>query len=226
MDVTEDGREPVYRYDADTGAFISVFIQPGDAGNIRGLVYLPGTTASPQTQVSPSHGDNAGSVTVQITGVGFRPGATVKLTGVGPDIIASKATVVTGSTISATFDLNEAAPGIRNMVITNSDKTGNTMAAAFTVEQRGSQNLTFDLVGRDKIRFGSTQQYYAIIQNHGTVDASNVAVFLNESGLLPSSSQLAAKSVQLTSAVSPVSAFFGPVHALSSVVIPFTAIVT
>src|SRR5208337_4796481 len=87
------------------------------------------------------------------------------------------------------------------------DSTSATLVGGFTVEQGGSPNLTISIIGRDVIRFGTSQTYYGLIQNHGIVDAANVAAFLSQPG-----------------GVQAPSAFFGSIPALSSLTIPLIAI--
>src|SRR5262245_33893218 len=68
-------------------------------------------------QVLPNHGGNAGAVTATIVGTGFQPGATVKLTGVGPDIVGSNTNVLGGTSLTTTFDLTGVASGPRTLVV-------------------------------------------------------------------------------------------------------------
>jgi hypothetical protein len=161
--------------------------------------------------VTPTHGGNTGNVTVQLLGTGFQTGAIIKLTASGPDLSPTKSAVLDVGVATATFDLTGATPGVRNIVITNPVGTSATLMGGFTVEQGGSPILTVDIIGRDTIRFGSSQQYYAVIQNHGTIDAANVAAFVNQT----IGSNFVAPSVQ---------GFLGPVSAISAVTVPLTAL--
>lgn len=122
-------------------------------------------------QALPSRGGTAGTVTVKIIGAGFQDGATIKLTGIGIDIVGNNSTVPTPSVLTASFDLTGAAPGVRNIVISNPDGTTVTLTGGFTVEQGGAAQLWTRIVGRDKIRIGSQQTFYVTYGNQGSVDS-------------------------------------------------------
>jgi streptogramin lyase len=124
--------------------------------------------------IYPATGGNTGNVTVQVFGSGFQSGATVKLTGIGADIIGSTVNVTNSSTLSATFNLTGATPGVRNVVITNPDNTTATLTIGFAVEQGGEPEIAVDFIGRNQIRIGREQAYYAVIRNQGSVDAPMV----------------------------------------------------
>ncbi len=198
----------------------------GDAtsgGNAKAdVTFYQFTEAQPTSGVFPNHGGNAGTVTTLVIASGFVTGATVKLVGIGRDIISSNVNVLNGSTLTATFDLKDAAPGVRNVIVTNPDGTSTTLSAGFTVEQGGTPQLTVEIIGRDKIRFGTNQNYFALIQNHGIVDATNVAAVVSESAG-ENLASLVQVSSSATGQASP-STFLGTVTALSSVRLPFTAI--
>ena len=87
------------------------------------------------SQILPNHGGNAGTVTVELLGSGFRLGATVLLTGLGPDIVGTNTVISNASVLTSAFDLTGAAPGLRSVVVTNPDGKSITSAAAFTVQQ-------------------------------------------------------------------------------------------
>lgn len=79
--------------------------------------------------MSPPAALNTGSVSTTISGSGFVAGATVRLTRAAQvDITASSVTVNSASSISATFNLNSAAPGPWTVQVTNSDGGVNTCA--------------------------------------------------------------------------------------------------
>jgi hypothetical protein len=136
--------------------------------NANGTV---GSTLAVQ-YISPSHGGNAGSVTMQIVGSGFQSGATVTLTGVGAGIIGANTSVPNPSVLTTTFDLTGATPGVRDVVVTNPDGTSITLNGGFNVEQGGTPQLSVNIIGRNKIRIGRDQAYYVAIENSGNVDAA------------------------------------------------------
>jgi hypothetical protein len=130
--------------------------------------------ASSTLQVQPDHGGNAGTVTVNIIGSGIQNGATVKLMGLGGDIVGSNVTVMNGSNLTATFDLTGAPAGVANVVVTNADGTSNTLAGGFTVEQGGAPQLWVDVVGLNEIRFAHQQMFFITYGNRGNVDGLGV----------------------------------------------------
>lgn len=122
--------------------------------------------------LQPAQGGNAGSVTMQVIGNGFQNGVAVKLAGLGPDIVGTNVTVANISALAATFDLTGAAPGVRNLVLTNPDGTSVTRPGEFAVEQGGATQLWVDIVGRDKIRIGVNQAFYITYGNRGNLDSA------------------------------------------------------
>jgi 6-phosphogluconolactonase (cycloisomerase 2 family) len=196
-----------YAINASTGSLTPVPGSPFTTGTAPFWIAIATVTPSTQLTIQPNVGGNTGNVTVQLFGGGVQNGATVKLAGVGPDIIGTDTISTIASALTTTFNLLGATPGIRDVVITNPDGTSATLLHGFAVEQGGSPNVTISIIGRDRIRFGSPQIYYGLIQNHGIIDAVNVAAFVSQS----------------TGVQSP-SGFFGPVPALTSLTIPFTAI--
>jgi hypothetical protein len=134
------------------------------------------------SEAIPNHGGNAGTVTVQVIGSGFQTGAAAKLTGIGPDVIGSNIMIPNSSVLTAAFDLTGSAPGVGNLVVTNPDGTSATLTGGFTVEQGGAPRISVSLVGRDTIRIGTPQTFYATVQNQGNVDAPIVATTLRLTG--------------------------------------------
>jgi len=148
-----------------TAAEIQAIYNAGSAGKCN----------STQLRIIPTTGGNAGSVTAQIFGSGFQSGATVKLTGLGPDIIGSNVTQ-NSSTLTATFSLSGAAIGVRNIIVTNPDSTIATLPNGFTVEQGGAPQLWANVVGRNVIRIGDVETLYVIYGNLGNTDALGTRV--------------------------------------------------
>ena len=93
--------------------------------------------------VSPSLGTNDGPISLTVTGSGFLPGAVAKLTRDGQSDIVGSTTAVTATSITATFDLNGAAPGNAawTMRVTNTDGSTGAKSAAFSVAG-GSPTIT------------------------------------------------------------------------------------
>lgn len=122
-------------------------------------------------QVLPSRGGSAGSVTMRVLGAGFQPGATIKLTGVGADIVGTNTSVLNPSTIINTFFLAGVTAGIRSVVVTNPGGASFTSLNAFRVEQGGAPQVRVDITGFDRIRIGQEQTYYLRVANIGSVDS-------------------------------------------------------
>jgi hypothetical protein len=165
-------------YDPQTGALISPFFVPiGAAGVIGGIAFTP--TNTQVTEVVPNHGGNAGLVTVQVIGGNFQQGAQLKLTGIGQDISGSVVPTVSPTVTAATFDLRNAAVGLRNLVINNPDGSIVEEPAAFTIEDGGGPQIWVDVVGLDRIRVGRRQNTYIVVGNSGNVDAAAVPVWFS-----------------------------------------------
>ncbi len=178
------------------------------------------------TTISPTHGGNAGSVTVQIIGRNLQSGATVKLSGVGADIVGTNTTLLNPSVLSTTFDLTSSAPGLRTVLITNPDNTSLSIPDGFTVEQGGQANVSVSIIGLDKIRIGSTQTYYLSIRNEGNVDAPLVEADIPDPSTTtiqahdnnPQGSSVANQLL----APKPLAQFAGLIRALSMIIKPLT----
>jgi hypothetical protein len=140
------------------------------------------------TQVLPSQGGNSGTVTAQIIGSGFQSGATVKLTGLGSDIIGANTSVPNPSALTTIFDLTAATAGVRNVVVINPDGTSATLTGGLTVEQGGAVQISLNIVGRPALRFGFPQTFYLVLNNSGNLDASSLAASVGISA--PVSAQL------------------------------------
>ncbi len=94
--------------------------------------------ASPPTvtSITPSSGANAGAVHItDLAGSGFCYGAAVSLRRAGlPDIAATDVTVVSGVSITCSFDLAGAQPGAWDVVVINADGQSGALPGGFTVE--------------------------------------------------------------------------------------------
>lgn len=130
-------------------------------------------------QILPNIAGNAGTFSGTIYGGGFQGGATVSLRGVGPDIVATAVGIGTeGRLLGATFDLHGAAPGLRDVVVTNPDGSTATVQQGFSVSGGGAPDLYVDIIGRFKILTFATSDIYVVVGNRGTVNASGVPLFV------------------------------------------------
>jgi hypothetical protein len=87
------------------------------------------------TSITPRSGAPDTTVNISsLTGSGFLPGATVKLTRTGsPDINANSVVVVSPTKITCSFDLTGATVGRWDVVVTNPDGQSRTRLSGFTV---------------------------------------------------------------------------------------------
>lgn len=110
----------------------------------------------------------------------------MKLTGLGPDVIATNTTLIAPLVLSASFDLRGVLPGVRTVDVTNPDGTSITIPNGFTIEQGGQPRVSINIIGLSEIRIGRPQTYYVALQNLGNVDAGPNAVLAQ----LPSSIEI------------------------------------
>ncbi len=93
-----------------------------------------GAAAPTVSGIIPNTGANTGVVSAAVTGTDFQTGATVKLMRSGQsDIDATDVNVVSASQIMCNFDLNGAAAGQWNVVVTNPDSQSGELTNGFTV---------------------------------------------------------------------------------------------
>jgi hypothetical protein len=87
------------------------------------------------TSITPDEGANTGIVHItDLAGDNFQSGATVHLATSGqPDITATNVTVVSASQITCHLDLTGAAPGQRDVVVTNPGDESGQLSSGFTV---------------------------------------------------------------------------------------------
>jgi len=166
-----------YAINASTGGLTPVAGSPFATGTQPFWIAIASVTPSTQLAIVPNVGGNTGNVTVQLFGGGAQNGATVKLTGLGPDIVG--ATVTRALVPTTIFALAGATPGVRDVMVTNPDGTSATLAGGFTVEQGGAPDISVEIVGRTQIRFGKAQTYYISVRNSGNVDAGPGLVSLS-----------------------------------------------
>jgi parallel beta-helix repeat protein len=151
--------------------------------NFTPFVTVANGTTTSQFQVlvvTPGDGGNSGSATVQVYGIGFQSGASLKLATPGqPDLIGNNTQISDlGYVLTSTVNLTGALAGLRDVVVTNPNGTSTTLAGGFTVDQGGSPNVTVSLIGRNVMRAGQSQLYFINVANSGNVDSGSVRVWL------------------------------------------------
>jgi hypothetical protein len=83
--------------------------------------------------ITPNSGINTGTISVIIAGSKFQPRATVTLTKTNePNITGTDTVIVSPSTITATFNLTGAQPGVWDVVVTQGNQSG-TLTKGFKV---------------------------------------------------------------------------------------------
>jgi hypothetical protein len=104
----------------------------GQLSNGFTIEYPPPTV----TSISPNRANRSvGTVSVTVTGTGFRSGATVKLTRSGyADIPATNVVVSSQTTITCKFNISGKATGYYNVVVTNTDGKSGTKNNAFQIK--------------------------------------------------------------------------------------------
>jgi hypothetical protein len=168
-----------------------LYVNMSDYGALAALIFNATITTSSggagTEGISPNHGGNAGTVTVRVTGSGFQLGAQVRLTGVGTDVAGSDTSVLNSSILTSSFNLVNAPPGLRNVVVTNPDNSSVTLAQAFTVEQGGSPQSWVNIIAPSKYRAGRDVSFYVLYGNRGNVDALGAKLILTFPSTLTSS---------------------------------------
>ncbi|MCU1603120.1 MAG: phospholipase, partial [Frankiales bacterium] len=103
----------------------------------QGSVLCAGCFGVDNLAASPATGANTGTKSIALTGPGVVAGSTAKLVRAGdPTIqpaIAGGSTTVSGTTLTAVFDLTDAAPGPYNAVVTTPSGTTLSCTQCFTV---------------------------------------------------------------------------------------------
>jgi hypothetical protein len=145
-----------------------------DANGIQGSLFRV-------DQVLPTIGGNQGSVTVRIPGAGFEDDSEIRLTDLGPDIVASNVSAAAnGSVVTAVFDLRGASPGNRSLRVTKpSTSQVANLPAAFNIQSGGEAKISLDIVGSRLIRFGGSQIYYIAVTNAGNTDSGPSVIAVN-----------------------------------------------
>ncbi len=147
----------------------------------RPQAYAAAIAAAPSLVSSqPASGGNGGEVTVTLSGSGLVAGAEAKLSRSGePDIIATTFPVASdGMSLGARFDLQDAAVGAWDVVVTTPDLQTATLAGGFTIDSVEGVPLRVDIIGPDVIRTGYPTAFDLVLQNPGNIDALTVPLWI------------------------------------------------
>lgn len=168
----------------DTG-FHSVHFQFRDTNNLWSLATIDTfyQVGEPSLNaILPNNGGNTGDVTVNISGNGFFPGTSVKLTRAGQaDIVVPDSLMLInkfGISMRATFDLHGADTGTWNVVVTVPNDTVMTLVDGFRVDSGSIQQPIVSIIGFNSIRLNQWQTYTLVCSNPGNVNAKGVPVWL------------------------------------------------
>lgn len=137
-----------------------------------------GTVASAlspaEFRIYPDHGGNTGDVTVKIVvpdNVPLSGGAEVELTVPGqPPIFGRGTKLVGGHVFTTTFDLRDAALGVRELVIKPTGGSAPSLSKAFTVEQGTESLVITEILGRSRIRSGTPAAFALRTENRSNID--------------------------------------------------------
>ena len=131
--------------------------------------------------VTPAHGGNNGSVTLNVRGAGFQAGAVSALLKPDGTVLASGAALSVaddGSSADFGFVFEGTAAGTYDLRVTNLDGSVFTRAAAFAVQAGGTPVLSVQVIGRPKIRTGVASTFQAVVSNTGNQDAYLVPLWI------------------------------------------------
>lgn len=173
-----------------------LYLNVSDYGSISGLIFSARITTI-GTNLVPDHGGTGGTVTVRITGSDFPAGPTavgLRMPG-QPPITGMNTRVVDAATVSTTFDLRPATPGVGDVALTLADGSTQTLPAAFTVEAGGEPELWVDIVASQAVRLGRPQVFTVVYGNRGNIDAYAVPLWL---GGIPKQDQWELKTPLVT----------------------------
>jgi len=136
--------------------------------------------------ILPSAGGNAGSATVTVIGTDFHNGVALALSCPGQSVIAATNVdaLIGGRTLSGTFALTGATPGICDVVITSPDGTTSTLSQGFTIDSAGGPDIWIDLVGLPGLRYGTQQIYGLVYGNRGNTDSPTIRLWVSFNSFL------------------------------------------
>jgi hypothetical protein len=128
--------------------------------------------------ILPNTGGNSGTISPVIIGTGFHAGATVRL--VGPSEISGSSINVgaEGRTITSSFNLIGATPGLYSVLVTNPDASMVVLPQGFTIQQGGAPHIWLTIFGGGAIRAGGSQVLTVAYGNNGSVDGTYLPLWI------------------------------------------------
>lgn len=133
--------------------------------------------------IAPNHGSNRGQATVKVTGLGFTPSTAVSLVAGAMTRSASSEQFVDGSTLFATFDLTNLAPGTYNVQVVEGALTA-LADGAFTVSSFAPGRIRTYVSSPGFVRPGSTAIVRIDYFNDGDTDLPAPLLELNAQNVL------------------------------------------
>jgi hypothetical protein len=129
------------------------------------------------SHVSPvSHG-NIGMASVTIFGGGLTENVTVKLTGIGDEIEGEHLQMVAPGRLKASFNLNGAPIGLRNLQVITSNEDIFILENVFNIVQGAMPEFEIIFTGLLNGRFGTYHNDSYVVKNSGSSNGLGVMVF-------------------------------------------------
>lgn len=126
---------PVGKYDVRVGGDYPVFVF------LNGFTVLEPSVS----KITPNSGPNLWAVPVSISGLGFLPGATVRIESGSTVINATDVAVKSGSLITSKLDLKNKPLGKYDVFVTNPDGSEGKLAGGFTVTNACGQGAAISV---------------------------------------------------------------------------------
>ncbi len=129
-------------------------------------------------QMTPTQAGNSGAVTTTLRGSGFLADASVTLSAAGMADLPGEVQWVSTGELRVTFDATGATPGVYDVTVEQGDAELQVLPGAFTIVAGGEADLWSLAYGPQMVRPGRAQSFWIEYGNRGTMDATNVSVFI------------------------------------------------
>ena len=129
------------------------------------------------SHVSPNSHGNIGMASVTISGGGLSENVTVKLTGIGDEIEGEHLQMVAPGRLKASFNLNDAPLGLRNLQVITSNEDIFILENVFNIVQGAMPEFEIIFTGLLNGRFGTYHNDSYVVKNSGSSNGLGVMVF-------------------------------------------------
>ena len=134
------------------------------------------------TGVTPSHGGNAGLVTMNLLGSGFPSNSTAKLSYLGTngqpaEVLPIQTARPDMGLLMATFDLRGVPACTADVILVGESGATRRLDRAFTLDLGEPENLQVVVVGPSSVRKGSSGIYEVTVANRANQDAHFVSLY-------------------------------------------------